>query len=56
FDEPVTSRTGLGVGLYHAARQAAGLGYRLALVANEPGIVCFALTPAGGSGAGAGDQ
>jgi signal transduction histidine kinase len=44
FEEPVASRTGLGVGLYHAARQAAGLGYRLALVANEAGIVCFALT------------
>ena len=41
--EPVSSRTGLGVGLYHAAKQAAGLGYQLTLVANEPGIVCFAL-------------
>ena len=43
FSEPVSSRTGLGVGLYHAAKQAAGLGYQLTLVANEPGIVCFAL-------------
>jgi signal transduction histidine kinase len=44
FATPVASRTGLGVGLYHAAKQAAGLGYRLALAANEPGIVCFVLT------------
>ena len=44
FDAPVSSHTGLGVGLYHAARQAADLGYRLRLVANEQGIVCFALT------------
>jgi signal transduction histidine kinase len=44
FDAPVSSRTGLGVGLYHAARQAADLGYRLRLVANEQGIVCFSLT------------
>jgi hypothetical protein len=43
FETPVSSRTGLGVGLYHAAKQAADLGYGLALAANEPGIVCFAL-------------
>ncbi|HKA44629.1 MAG TPA: HAMP domain-containing sensor histidine kinase [Burkholderiales bacterium] len=44
FDAPVASRTGLGVGLYHAAQQAEQLGYRLALAANEPGMVCFVLT------------
>ena len=44
FETPVSSRTGLGVGLYHAAKQAMDAGYRLTLVANEPGIVCFALT------------
>jgi signal transduction histidine kinase len=43
FATPVSSRTGLGVGLYHAAKQAADLGYRLTLAANESGIVCFAL-------------
>jgi signal transduction histidine kinase len=44
FDSPVSSRTGLGVGLYHAAKQASRLGYRLTLAANEPGRVCFVLT------------
>src|SRR5262245_60442448 len=44
FDAPVSSRTGLGVGLYHAAKQASQLGYRLVLAANEPGNVCFVLT------------
>jgi signal transduction histidine kinase len=52
FEAPVSSRTGLGVGLYHAAKQAADLGYRLALVANEPGIVCFALTRGEGGQSG----
>jgi signal transduction histidine kinase len=42
---PVASRAGLGVGLYQAARQARGLGYRLHLDRNVPGDVCFALTP-----------
>jgi signal transduction histidine kinase len=44
FSAPVASRTGLGVGLYHAAQQAERLGYRLTLAANEPGRVCFFLT------------
>jgi signal transduction histidine kinase len=43
FDAPVPSQTGLGVGLYQAARQAAQHGYRLALAANEPGQVRFEL-------------
>jgi K+-sensing histidine kinase KdpD len=43
FEAPVPSQTGLGVGLYHSARQAAPLGYRLALTANEAGKVCFVL-------------
>ena len=47
FDAPVDSSTGLGVGLYHAAKQAGQLGYRLALAANEPGMVCFVLTRVG---------
>jgi signal transduction histidine kinase len=44
FNAPVGSQTGLGVALYQSARQAAQLGYRLALAANEPGAVCFVLT------------
>jgi signal transduction histidine kinase len=41
---PVSSRGGLGIGLYQAARQAEALGYRLALESNRDGEVCFALT------------
>ena len=48
FEAPVASQTGLGIGLYHSARQAAQLGYRLAIAANEPGMVCFVLTKEGG--------
>lgn len=43
FEAPVPSQTGLGVGLYHAAKQAARHGYRIALESNEPGKVCFSL-------------
>lgn len=44
--EPVASEDGLGIGLYHAARQADALGYRLALAESRPGRVAFALAPA----------
>ena len=44
FDGPVASRTGFGVGLYQSSKLAAKFGYRLALVANAPGNVCFGLT------------
>lgn len=47
FEAPVKSQTGLGVALYQSAKQAAPLGYRLALAANEPGMVCFVLTREG---------
>jgi len=40
---PVSSRGGLGIGLYQAARQANASGYRLALETNRDGEVCFAL-------------
>ncbi|HXF66565.1 MAG TPA: HAMP domain-containing sensor histidine kinase [Burkholderiales bacterium] len=50
FEAPVPSRSGLGVGLYQCARQAAQLGYRLALAANEPGRVCFELRREAGTG------
>jgi signal transduction histidine kinase len=47
FEAPVPSPSGLGVGLYHSAKQAAQLGYRLALASNQPGMVCFVLTREG---------
>jgi signal transduction histidine kinase len=40
---PVSSRSGLGIGLYQAARQADAGGYRLVLESNRDGEVCFAL-------------
>ena len=47
FEAPVPSQSGLGVGLYHSAKQAAQHGYRLTLAANQPGTVCFVLTRVG---------
>ncbi len=41
---PVSSRSGLGIGLYQAARQAEASGYRLVLESNRDGKVCFALS------------
>jgi hypothetical protein len=40
---PVASRTGLGIGLYQAARLAEAAGYRLELETNRDGEVCFGL-------------
>ena len=40
---PVSSSSGLGIGLYQAARQASASGYRLALEENRDGNVCFLL-------------
>ena len=45
FREPVMSEDGLGIGLYHAARQAESAGYLLALSDNQPGAVAFTLAP-----------
>ena len=42
---PVASETGLGIGLYQLARNAHLYGYRLELVMNRPGNVCFGLVP-----------
>lgn len=42
--EPVKSEVGLGIGLYHAARQAEGAGYALALRENRQGCVLFSLS------------
>jgi hypothetical protein len=44
FRAPVSTHDGLGIGLYQAAKQAAGLGYRLGLRENREGYVCFELT------------
>lgn len=49
FEAPVPSQSGLGVGLYHSAKQASQFGYRLALAANQPGTVCFRLTREAGT-------
>ena len=46
FRAPAASASGLGIGLYHAARQAEAAGYRLALAENATGAVAFRLTPA----------
>jgi signal transduction histidine kinase len=40
---PVSSASGLGIGLYQAARLAESSGYRLELETNRPGQVCFVL-------------
>ncbi|MGQ0657841.1 MAG: sensor histidine kinase [Chromatiales bacterium] len=42
--QPVNSDTGLGIGLYQAARQAEMVGYTLSLRTNIPGKVCFELS------------
>jgi len=41
---PVRSSTGLGIGLYQAARLAEKSGYALALAENRDGAVCFRLS------------
>jgi signal transduction histidine kinase len=45
FKSPVSSRNGLGIGLYQAARQARQWGYALTLTANRPHDVTFDLKP-----------
>ena len=46
FRAPTESASGLGIGLYHAARQAEAAGYRLTLEENVTGAVAFHLAPA----------
>lgn len=43
LNAPVASNDGLGIRLYHAARQAEAMGYRLVLLDNRPGCVLFRL-------------
>jgi signal transduction histidine kinase len=45
FKSPVSSRNGLGIGLYQAARQARQWGYELTLTVNQPRDVAFDLKP-----------
>ncbi len=47
FQSPVSSDSGLGVGLYQAARQAARLGFQLSLTDNLPGQVVMSLIATG---------
>jgi len=47
FSSAVSSRSGLGVGLYQVARFAREQGYEVALSSNVPGKVCFTLAPIG---------
>lgn len=44
FKKHINSDTGLGIGLYHAARQAQQAGYRLSLAENRDGAVRFRLS------------
>ena len=44
LNAPVPSQSGLGIGLFHAARQAAQLDYRLELAENREGCVSFRLS------------
>jgi K+-sensing histidine kinase KdpD len=41
--EPIERRSGLGIGLYHVARQASEAGYSIALAENREGCVRFVL-------------
>lgn len=52
FNAPVQSNSGLGVGLYQAAKFAKEQGYRLELEDNRKGSVCFVLRPAESRSAG----
>ncbi len=46
FHEPIERARGLGIGLYHAARQAERSGFRLVLASNRDGDVRFVLESA----------
>ena len=43
FKSHISSKNGLGVGLFHAAQQASNAGYKLSLVDNMDGEVRFRL-------------
>jgi signal transduction histidine kinase len=44
FHEPIEGSGGLGIGLYHVARQASAARYRAELAENRAGGVCFRLS------------
>jgi K+-sensing histidine kinase KdpD len=46
FNSPVQSNSGLGVGMYQAARFAREQGYEIALSSNQQGQVCFTMAQA----------
>ena len=46
FQAAVPSHSGLGVGLFQAARFARQHGFVVSLSSNQPGKVCFSLAPA----------
>lgn len=46
FNAPVNSASGLGIGLYQAARMAQQQGYDLKVLSNVDGLVSFQLAPA----------
>ena len=46
FQGPVASETGYGIGLFQLYRQAEASGFKLRLLSNEPGNVCFELASA----------
>jgi sensor histidine kinase regulating citrate/malate metabolism len=43
FTQPVPSRDGFGIGLYQAVKQLAHTGYKLKIIENTEGQVCFEL-------------
>ena len=48
FSSAVSSKSGLGVGMYQVARFAREQGYEVTLAGNMPGKVCFNLSPIAG--------
>lgn len=49
FKAPVPSASGLGIGLYQAARVSQQYGYALRIASNKEGAVCFELAPEAGA-------
>ena len=43
FKQPVSSGTGMGIGLYQSSIMASAFNYELDLSQNETGMVCFNL-------------
>ena len=56
FREPIERGTALGIGLYQAARQAIQAGYRVRLMHNHDGHVCFTLASEAAPASAAGED